>query len=446
MNKKIIAACAAAGGVVVLVLVLFFTVFFNTTDSYREIKIYKIEGSTNVERSGDQAIDAYENMQLMNEDLVNVLAESFTQLKMDEDKYALLEPLTSIRLEATGDAKDSNTKITLEKGSVVNHLDNPLSEKSSYEVNTPNSTMAVRGTTFKVESYVDADGVSHTVLEVIDGNVETYLVNPDGSKTEGKVFTAGQKIIIKSDDKETVFEFESKVNLKELNLKELEFLKVHFNEEYYCTEQEINDAIDFLRNADAEKQDNTDGDSNTENGNTDNTVVNQDESNIDTDNNTDNEEETTYVDDNDEPDSDDNDADVDTESNDNKDNSSDKSDDNDKKDDKTDKDKKDKTDDKDKKDNTDDKDTTDKKDTTDNKDTSENKDTKTDTTDNKDNDKKETEYTVTFKYNNEVFASQTVKAGEKAKEPTLRPTANGKWNYSFDKAVEDNITVEWEKE
>ncbi|MCR5390049.1 MAG: FecR domain-containing protein [Lachnospiraceae bacterium] len=54
-------------------------------------------------------------------------------------------------------------------------------------------------------------------------------------------------------------------------------------------------------------------------------------------------------------------------------------------------------------------------------------------------------YTVTFKNGNTVFATQTVKAGQKVKEPKLMPTASGKWNFDFDKTIITKDTeIKWE--
>ena len=55
------------------------------------------------------------------------------------------------------------------------------------------------------------------------------------------------------------------------------------------------------------------------------------------------------------------------------------------------------------------------------------------------------ECTVTFKNGNTVFATQSVKAGQKVEEPKLIPTASGKWKFDFDNTIitEDTV-IQWE--
>ena len=55
------------------------------------------------------------------------------------------------------------------------------------------------------------------------------------------------------------------------------------------------------------------------------------------------------------------------------------------------------------------------------------------------------ECTVTFKNGNTVFATQTVKAGQKVEEPKLIPTASGKWNFDFKNSIiTEDTEIKWE--
>ena len=55
-------------------------------EEYRQIQVYKIEGTATVERQGS-SMEAYGNMQLQSGDVVETAANSSIQLKLDEDKY-----------------------------------------------------------------------------------------------------------------------------------------------------------------------------------------------------------------------------------------------------------------------------------------------------------------------------------------------------------------------
>lgn len=224
LSKK--AWISIASGAAVTAAVVGGVVFFNQEKDYRQIQVYQVEGTAYVDRQETKGIEAYENMQLQSEDILNVSTDSYLQLKLDEDKYVLLEPDTRIRLEASGNSTDSRTKIHLEQGAVVSNLENPLSPKSSYEVNSPNSTMAVRGTVFRVEVTYGEDGVSHTKLSVYEGKVGSRLVFPDGSISDEEVpVAAGSQVRIWGNEEDSDYEgMDEPVSYEELKTRVLEFL------------------------------------------------------------------------------------------------------------------------------------------------------------------------------------------------------------------------------
>ena len=194
-------------------------------EEYRQIQIYKIDGTATVERQGSN-MDAYENMQLQSGDIIETIKDSYLQLKLDEDKYILVEPESKISLQATGNSVDSKTSIYLEKGAIVNQLDNPLSEDSSYEVTTPNSTMAVRGTTFRVEITYDENGESYAKVAVYGGKVECNLVFPDGTIAEPVMVEKGTEVLVWGDDVESDYIGSGNTSYEELQLKVIDFLGV----------------------------------------------------------------------------------------------------------------------------------------------------------------------------------------------------------------------------
>ena len=167
-------------------------------EAYRQIKVYEIDGSATVTREGTGEVEPYVNMMLQNKDKAETATASYVQLQLDGDKYVLMEPSTKIELEATGDSVDSKTKISLTQGAIVNKIEKALSEDSTYEVTTPNSTMAVRGTTFRVEVDYDENGESYTALEVCEGKVECRLIAPDGTVSKEPVLVeAGERVKIR---------------------------------------------------------------------------------------------------------------------------------------------------------------------------------------------------------------------------------------------------------
>lgn len=214
-------------------------------EEYRQIQVYKIDGTATVSRAGS-SMEVYENMQLQSEDTVETAENSYLQLKLDEDKYILLEAETRITLQATGSSVDSNTAIFLEKGAIVNQLDHPLNEKSSYQVTTPNATMAVRGTTFRVEVTYDKNRECFTKVAVYDGKVEYIPLSQDGTKQESVILEAGTEIVVKGNNDKEEGIIVGQVSYEELKEKVLEFLNtiISRGQELSISKDEIKDLIE----------------------------------------------------------------------------------------------------------------------------------------------------------------------------------------------------------
>ena len=195
-------------------------------EGYREIVVYEIDGIAKVTREGIGEMDAYADMQLESQDVLSTAEESYLQMLMDEDKYLMMEPDSKISLEASGNHQDSLTYITLEKGAITNTLENPLSEDSTYEIHTPNATMAIRGTTFRVVVEKDEKGKLYTTLSVFEGSVEVHLVMPDGTVASDVIkVKGGKEARIRSDENITEYEYkDNDVDYSALNIKVLHFL------------------------------------------------------------------------------------------------------------------------------------------------------------------------------------------------------------------------------
>ena len=178
LTKKEIIIIAIAGAMLLAVgLFLFF--WFNREKDYRLLKVCEVDGQGSVSREGTGNLDPYVNMQLESGDRISLL------------------------LTATGNSKNSRTKIELVKGGITNDIRNKLSQDSTYEVNTPNSTMSVRGTVFYVCVY-EEDGVEYTKVSVFNGSVTTKLVYEDGTESDEEVTVeSGKEVLIYHDEKTT---------------------------------------------------------------------------------------------------------------------------------------------------------------------------------------------------------------------------------------------------
>lgn len=179
LKSKIFIACASSVAAVTTAVAI--AVAVNQPDAYRMIKIFDLIGSATIERSGIGELDAYTEMNLESGDIVDVHDGSIMHLNLDDDKYIQLDGGTRLELIATGTASDSLTTINLMEGTILNEITSPLSESSSYTVNTPKSTMAVRGTSFVVSVEQNPDGSYMTNLYAFHGVVEVQLIDEEGN-------------------------------------------------------------------------------------------------------------------------------------------------------------------------------------------------------------------------------------------------------------------------
>lgn len=197
MSSKKIVICACAAVVVIAVAVI--ALLANKEEAFRSIMVYDVEGSAVIERETVGAMNAAENLYLESGDRVSVAAESSMRMKLDDDKYVMAEADTVFSVEAEGTEADSKTKICLEQGAITNEIQHPLSEGSQYETSTPNSVMAVRGTIYRVELYVDENGSQNTKLCCFQGKVGTKPILPDGTYGEEILVPAGSELTVYQD-------------------------------------------------------------------------------------------------------------------------------------------------------------------------------------------------------------------------------------------------------
>jgi hypothetical protein len=156
----------------------------------RNITVVELNGGTKVTSENAGEAIAYQGMQLVSGDFVDVAYDSDLTMQLDEDKHLYAGSNTRFTVEATGKRGKTKTVVALDEGSTLIGIENKLGSKESFEVTTPNSTISVRGTTFKVKVEFDEAGVPTTTVEVIKGEVEVKT-SSDGieqsySVTEGK--------------------------------------------------------------------------------------------------------------------------------------------------------------------------------------------------------------------------------------------------------------------
>ena len=197
MSKKMLFIIIGIAVVVIAVAVILVMIFTRNVN-YRLLKLHEFEGTGAVTREGKGEITPYANMVLESGDRV-ALETGILTIQADEDKFIYFDEHTEIKLVATGTSANSKTAIEILKGGITSDIRNKLSADSSYEINTQNSTMSVRGTVFYTFVY-EIDGVKYTRVCVFDGEVATHLVYKDGHESAEEVLVPkGKEVIIYED-------------------------------------------------------------------------------------------------------------------------------------------------------------------------------------------------------------------------------------------------------
>jgi len=193
LKGKIIAGVATAGvvgAVVAAVLIL--------NSGYRTIVVDGLNGLIQV-ANNSKITEAFIGQHLADGDDVSVPEESDLTLALDQDKYIYAEEKTHFWVEAKGKEGDTRTVIHQDKGSNLYRIDNKLKDSEYYKVDTPNSTMSVRGTVFRVTCLVDENGDTYTIIEVFEGEVDVDAKMENGDlTTENRALKAGERAIIRS--------------------------------------------------------------------------------------------------------------------------------------------------------------------------------------------------------------------------------------------------------
>ena len=184
----LVAASVAVAAIVIIAVIAGFAML--KKESYRSLEIIECFGDAKVYR-GIKEIDAYAGMKLRSNDHVSIGENGFVRMCFDGDKYVYLEGRALMKLVADGNKKDSRTVVNLELGTMVTEIEKKLSDKSTYEINAPNTTMAIRGTITVSEVRYDVSDSAGTETAVVnEQQILEYLI---GQKTETKINSDNEK-------------------------------------------------------------------------------------------------------------------------------------------------------------------------------------------------------------------------------------------------------------
>lgn len=159
----------------------------NGKEVYRIIKVNSFEGETGMNR-GEETVELFEGIQLVSNDKITTGSDGLVELQVDSDKNIAASSDTCFSIEAVGDETQGKVTINLEYGTALIDIRNPLSENSEFQVVTPNATLSVRGTTFKVTYDTTTN---ETIVSVTDGVVEAT------TNVQSREVKAGETVVIR---------------------------------------------------------------------------------------------------------------------------------------------------------------------------------------------------------------------------------------------------------
>ena len=181
MKKTIIIPVIA--GLAIVIGVILVVVLTSGEGSYYTIKLMDHKGNVKIDRDG-KSLEAQQDMKLRDKDYVTVPSDGFLRINCDKSIYAYFEHNTEASINA---GRDKKLKIKLVKGEMVVEIQRKLADDESFNVVTPNTTLAIRGTVIAVKTNTTSDGVVETVNYCLEGKAEVEI---NGSET--KTLSAGE--------------------------------------------------------------------------------------------------------------------------------------------------------------------------------------------------------------------------------------------------------------
>ena len=174
----------------IIVILLATGVIGNKNEKYRVVSVDTFEGDVSLLRENKDS-ELFQGMNLKSSDKISTGEKSEVLLLADSDKSILAGENTCFTIETTGNTKKGRIYINLEYGNALITIENKLAEEDSFEIDTPNAALSVRGTIFEVTYNKETD---ETLLTVKEGCVE--VVNDVLSK----LINAGESVVITDDE------------------------------------------------------------------------------------------------------------------------------------------------------------------------------------------------------------------------------------------------------
>ena len=182
--KKITVAVIAA----VAVAAVGVTIFLINRNSIlaTTMRLLKVEGTVNIEDASGTVKPVIDNIRFTSGDTLSTGSDGLASIGLDDTKIVTLQNDSSAQFLKNG----KQIELKLKQGGVFFEVTEKLTEDETYEIETSNMTVGIRGTS----GYVWYDETGLQSLVITDGKVLVSGYNPETGETKTVEVSGGQKV------------------------------------------------------------------------------------------------------------------------------------------------------------------------------------------------------------------------------------------------------------
>lgn len=168
-------------------------------NEFRLVQVEEIEGTASLNRDSNEE-ELVTGLNLIPDDTVTTDEESRALFRVDDDKHIYEYDNSQIKISAAGSAESGTVTVDVVNGIASFAIENKLSDDSHFIVNTPTTTMAVRGTTFSVKYNMEKE---ESQVYVAEGTVWLVAGGEQEERTQkllDKSFQSDDIVVINEND------------------------------------------------------------------------------------------------------------------------------------------------------------------------------------------------------------------------------------------------------
>ncbi|MBO4425592.1 MAG: InlB B-repeat-containing protein [Clostridiales bacterium] len=184
-KAKKITVAVIAGVVVAAVGVTAFLIHRNNILA-TTMRLLKVEGTVNIEDSSGNVKPVIDNIRFQSGDTLRTGADGLASIGLDDTKIVTLQNDSSAQFLKNG----KQIELKLKQGGVFFEVTEKLTDDETYEIETSNMTVGIRGTS----GYVWYDESGLQSLIITDGKVVVSGYNPKTGETKTVEVCGGQRV------------------------------------------------------------------------------------------------------------------------------------------------------------------------------------------------------------------------------------------------------------